>query len=174
MDRSNLNWWPKLDNTEKILSCWKRRHLTLFGKITIIKSLIVPKIFYPLYFLDAPSEYIRNCEIIFYKFIWGKQDLIKRKTLIASISEGGLKMMDIASQISTCRARWIHKIINSSVDWGFFGKTYIEQFGPNQLILRSNFCDQKYLPDITNILLFYQNVILSFNRAKQPITINDE
>ena len=57
---NDLNWWTKLKNVEKILNSWKRRHLTLLGKITIIKSLIIPKIFYPLNFLDPPNGYIKN------------------------------------------------------------------------------------------------------------------
>ena len=64
--------------------------------------------------------------------------------------------------------------MNSFAVWAFLGKTYIDQFGPNQLIVRRNFCDQKYLPYIKRIPLIYQNVILPFSRAKQLITINDE
>ena len=118
---NDLNWWTKLKNVEKILNSWKRRHLTLLGKITIIKSLIVPKIFYLLNFLDPPNGYTQKCNSIFFKFIWGKQ--VKRMTLIANISEGGSNMMDIDSQMSACRATWIHKIINSPGDWAFLGKT---------------------------------------------------
>ena len=153
---------------------WKRRHLTLLGKITIIKSLIVSKIFYPLNFLDPPNGYTQKCNSIFFKFIWGKQNLVKRKTLTANISKGDLIMIDIESQMSACRATWIHKIINSDGDWAFLGKNYIEQFGQNQLILKTNFCNSKYLPNIKSILLFYQNIILSFNRSKQFTTICDE
>ena len=35
---NDLNWWTKLKNLEKILNSWKRRRLTLLGKITIIVS----------------------------------------------------------------------------------------------------------------------------------------
>ena len=83
-------------------------------------------------------------------------------------------MMDIDSQMSACRATWIHKIINNPGDWAFLGKHYIEQFGQNQLILKTNFCNSKYLPDIKSIPLFYQSIILSYNRSKQSTTICDE
>ena len=162
-----------------ILNSLKRRHLTLLGKITIIKSLIVPKIFYPLNFLDPPNGYTQKCNSILFKFIWGKQDLVKRMTLIANISEGGLNMMDIDSQMSACRATWIHKIINSPGDWAFLGKNYFEQFGQNQLILKTNFCNSKYLPDINlshcliKILFFHligQNSLLQYVMNKVCLT----
>ena len=88
----------------------------------------MPKIFYPLFFLDPPDDYVRKCESIFYEFIWGKHDLIKSKALIANTSEGGLNMMDIESQIIECRASWTSKILNRSGDWTFFGRTYIDKF----------------------------------------------
>ena len=151
----HLNWWLKLKNIEKIMNSWRRRYITLIGKITIIKSLIVPKIFFPLNFLKPPTDYIKKCESILYNFIWEKQDLIKRKTLIANIGEGGLNMVDIESQVMACRATWVNRIINSSDDWTFFGKSYIEKFGPNQLILKGNTCKQKYPPLLKSIPWFY-------------------
>ena len=37
------NWNEKIENIETCLNQWKRRELTIFGKVTIIKSLIIPK-----------------------------------------------------------------------------------------------------------------------------------
>ena len=173
VQQNNLNWWSKLKDIEKILNLWKRRNLTLLGKITIIKSLIVPKIFYSLCFLDPPKNFINECESTFYKFIWGKEDSIKRKTIIANIREGGLNMIDIESQVIANRATWMHKILNSSGNWTFFGKTYIDKFGPNRIILRGNLCNQKFLPEIRNLPQFYQDVILSYNRARPIENITD-
>ena len=72
-----------------------------------------------------------------------------------------------------CRATWLSRILNSSEDWSLFGRTYIDSFGPGELILRSNFNNINYLPQLASILWFYQNVILSFNIAKPPSPIND-
>ena len=86
--------------------------------------------------------------------------------MIANISDGGLNMIDIESQVIANRATWMHKILNSSGNWTFLGKTYIEKFGPNQIILRGHLCNQKYLPEIRSLPQFYQDVILSYNRAR--------
>ena len=37
----NLNYAPRIQETEKILQKWSKKSLTPFGKITIIKSLII-------------------------------------------------------------------------------------------------------------------------------------
>ena len=72
--------------------------------------------------VDVLAIRLKKSSSIFFKFIWGKQDLVKIMTLIANISEGGLNMMDIDSQMSACRATWIHKIINNPGNWAFLGK----------------------------------------------------
>ena len=38
-----LNYKEKIDKMNKILSHWKRRNLTVYGKVTVIKSLVIPK-----------------------------------------------------------------------------------------------------------------------------------
>ena len=42
----NLNWLPKLTAMEDTIEKWKRRDLTILGKITVIKTLIISKITY--------------------------------------------------------------------------------------------------------------------------------
>ena len=88
---------------------WKRRNLTLFGKIAIIKSLIVPKVLYPAHFLLLPEGCIKRLENLMYSFIWNSADKIKINTLIADIDDGGLKMVDIESQIRAFRGAWVKK-----------------------------------------------------------------
>ena len=50
---------------------------------------------YPAHFLPTPEGFIKNLENVMYSFIWNSTDKIKRKTLIAEIEYGGLKMVDI-------------------------------------------------------------------------------
>ena len=39
-----LNWEKKILEIEKLFNAWKKRDLTLFGKITVIKMLAIPKL----------------------------------------------------------------------------------------------------------------------------------
>ena len=56
----------------------EKRSLTLFGKITIIKTLSIPKLLYPAHFIPVPTEIIKKANKIFYTFIWKSKDRIKR------------------------------------------------------------------------------------------------
>lgn len=63
------NWLNKLKEFEKILDSWRIRKLTLFGKCTVINSLIVSKLLYLFTVLENPNiEFIKklNKIITFY------------------------------------------------------------------------------------------------------------
>ena len=45
---ASLNYNEKLEKVKEILRCWKYRRLTLLGKITVIKSLVVSQLVYLL------------------------------------------------------------------------------------------------------------------------------
>ena len=101
-----------------------------------------------------------------YSFIWNSTDKIKRKTLIAEIEYGSLKMVDIESQIHAIKGAWVQKIIKSRSDWNIFGHNYIDKFGPNNILVEFNFKDVKQFLLLKSIPIYYQNIFIAFNRAK--------
>ncbi len=38
-----MNWTSKLKEMQKLVDSWRTRKLTLYGKVTIIKTLVLPK-----------------------------------------------------------------------------------------------------------------------------------
>ena len=50
----DMNWNPKLDKLKSVLLTWSKRRLSLYGKITIIKTLAVSKIVYNMSIIDTP------------------------------------------------------------------------------------------------------------------------
>ena len=53
---TDLNLESKILEMEKLSSVWRSRNLTLFGKITIIKNLMIYKVIHILLSLPRPSE----------------------------------------------------------------------------------------------------------------------
>jgi hypothetical protein len=53
-DLIKLNYDEKKVKIKNIIQSWSKRSLTLFGKVTIIKSLIVPQLTYLLSVLPNP------------------------------------------------------------------------------------------------------------------------
>ena len=63
-----------------LLERWKRRPLTPFGKVTVIKTLALPKVTHMLTSLPAPPNFHQKLEKIFFSFLWdGKPPKMSRK-----------------------------------------------------------------------------------------------
>ena len=95
---ASLNYNEKLERVKEILRCWKYRRLTLLGKITIIKSLVVSQLVYLLSPLSSNYKVLAEINDLLYAFLWnGKGDKIKPRVMIKDLGAGGLKMIDISS-----------------------------------------------------------------------------
>ena len=58
-----------------ILNIWKQRDLTTLGKITIIKSLVIPKFTLIAGSITLPDEnIIKTINTLLYNFIWNKNE----------------------------------------------------------------------------------------------------
>ena len=116
---TDVNIEKQMSKARKILYSWSSRKLTLIGKITIIKTLILPLFIHLFSALPNPStRLIKTLETLLFKFIWdGKNDKIKRNTLICNYDEGGLKMVHIPSFIDYLKIKWIKRIMMKKGMW---------------------------------------------------------
>jgi len=118
-DVIEVNYNPIIDKMNSLMLLWKRRKLSLLGKICILKSLIISKLVYSVICLPNPGgtklEEIQN---LMYNFIWdGKIERIPRKVLIGNYDDGGYKMPDIASQANALKGAWIKNLVKMSGQW---------------------------------------------------------
>ena len=88
------NYADKLTKVSNSLGCWELRRLSLLGKLTVLKSLIVSRLVYILSPLPTNQRVLEEINTLFFNFLWnGKGDKIKRNTMISDYSEGGLRMI---------------------------------------------------------------------------------
>ena len=83
---TNLQEIPELnydDRMRKSILHWKRRNLTVLGKITVVKTILLSKFTYLLLSIPSSAIFIKNLESIIFEFIWnGKIDRISRNQLV--------------------------------------------------------------------------------------------
>ena len=160
------NYNKKLLDIEKILSVYKKRHLSLLGKITVIKTLAIPKLILPLTILPNPSRaFIKQVENIFKSFIWNdKRSKISLQRLSKDKLEGGLGLTNISVLNDALKITWVQKLIKDHENIGW------------QRLFKYNICKQKFLweLDITSLNAvkqqvknnFWQNVITAWVKLK--------
>jgi hypothetical protein len=93
----------------KNIKSWQHRKLTLLGKVTVIKTLALPKLIH--LFTSLPNlkqSMLNELYKLFFNFIWdGKIKKNKRNTLIGDVQEGGLKMIHLQSFITYLKVCWV-------------------------------------------------------------------
>ena len=89
----NINFEPKIQSIKNSIAFWKRRKLMPFGKIAVVKSILVPTLTHLFFSLPSPTkEYIKRISDNLYNFVWdGACNRIKKTVLIKNYEEGGLK-----------------------------------------------------------------------------------
>ena len=71
----------------------------MFGKVTIIKTFLIPKLLYVSTILETLEEIIKQMEMMIYKFLWKEPDKVTRLSFINSLQNGGLNRTDLETQI---------------------------------------------------------------------------
>lgn len=121
----NLNFKEKLIQIEKELKQWSKRILTPFGRITILKSLIISKLNHLFISLPNPTdETINKLQRSFFQFIWQSgTDRIKREVLMQSYENGGLKMINIRNYITALKSTWIRRLLKCDHKYKYIFET---------------------------------------------------
>lgn len=104
---------------------------------------------------------------IIYNFIWDKTERIKRNTLIGSVLNGGLAIVDIECKIKALKASWVprllknknilYKILDSYCKQINIDVNYVLQFSEKKL---------GNLQKVGKLPTFNQQVLCSFNECK--------
>ena len=94
---------------QREINNWLKRDLTPFGKVTVIKTLIVSKIVHILLSLPSPNKATFNkINKMLYNFLWdGKPDKIKRNIAKQKLENGGIAMIDIELFDKALKMTWI-------------------------------------------------------------------
>ena len=115
------NFQHRLDNMKKLTNIWSSRGLSIYGKVTIIKSLLIPKLVYVSSLLPTPLKIIKQVNHIIFTFLWNEKDKVTWLSTINTLEEGGIKMIDIESMIKALRLAWLKKIFNNNDStWKFY------------------------------------------------------
>ena len=106
------NFIENLDSVKKLINIWSARGLSLYGKVTIIKSLIVPKFVYVSSLLTTPMGVIQELNRLIFKFLWKGVDKVTRLSTINDYEKSGLKMIDLETMVKSLRLAWLKRIFS--------------------------------------------------------------
>ena len=119
-----------MNKIKKLLNLWSCRVLSLYGKVTIVKSLVNPKFVYICSLLPVADEFLKELNRLVYKFLWNGPDKTIRLSTINDYAKGGLRMIDLDCMIkSLCLAR-LQRIYNvTKGPWKWYLSHLLAKFG---------------------------------------------
>ena len=103
-----------LDKIRKLLNVWSSRGLSTYGKVTIIKRLVIPKFVYLASLMPTANNVIVEMNRLLYKFLWNGTDKVTRLSTINEFQKSGLKMIDLECMIKSLRPAWLKRIFGEN------------------------------------------------------------
>ena len=154
------------DSVKKYLVC--KRSLSLYGKVTIIKSLIVPKFVYVSSLLTTPGGVIQELNRLIFKFFWKGVDKVTRLSVINDYEKSGLKMIDLKTMVKSLRIAWLKEIFSgNNGTWKNYLRHLLKPFG-DFFLFHFNY----NVKDLTISSQFYSGALAARRAAKRsPIII---
>ena len=174
---------------ENEISHWNRRNISPLGRITVIKSLLLPKLTHLFLSLPNPSiPFIKQLNTLFFNFIWSnKNDRVARKLLVQPFNMGGCKMIDIEIFIKGLKLTWIRRILmdkksNKWIDLLYdtqdLNFNYLTKFGDSYSDkIAKNMSNSFWKEVIKNLAEFQRNISSTdnlFDILRKPIWENSE
>ena len=94
---TELNNLRKMEKIKNLIRIWGSRNVTPYGKVSLIKSLLLSKIPHMLISLPSPNVLcIKEIINTFAKLLWcGKPPKWRREILEGEIHHGGLKLHNL-------------------------------------------------------------------------------
>ena len=108
-----LNVNDKVEKIKVILNSWSKRNLTLKGKVTVVKSLVLPHFLHLASVATLSRNLLSNLDKLIFDFVWNKkQHLVSKNTLIKPVELGGMKMISIFDFAKTVQIMFIKRLLN--------------------------------------------------------------
>ena len=132
------NYTPKINQMEKIMKKWGKRSISPLGKITVIKTFIIP--IFNLLFTALPNPSNATIELInnsLFDFLWNKNPKIKKTVVVKQFAEGGLKMINLSAFIKALKSTWLRRILSSDSKWLEILKVYLDVENKPKIFLKN-------------------------------------
>src|SRR5277367_4031284 len=151
----------------KTLDFWKSKHLSIKGKITIINTILAPKLWYALSILPTNRSKIRDFQRLMEKFLWNIKYPPENNKFYDNVRNGGINLTNMIEKITAFKIRHIYDLINKNPCWENLAKYWLgkQLKNENPKFKLNNFPWAFYAPS-----RFYKSAIFDFENFKKIIT----
>ena len=169
LDKSYF-WTDKIEKVKKRLLFWKLRDLTMFGKVHIIKSTILPFLQYASAHISIKKDLIKSVQNLIWKFVWEwKTCFVSQSICYLPRSMGGLNIPNFDLCVKASRVRMVIDIVQNPSKWNIISKKYLcvldECFDIQRFALLVDDSSDEILQ--SNIPAYYKECLLAFQEMNR-------
>ena len=141
----------KLKKIKSLINMWSSRCLSLIGKITILKSIVMPHILHNASVMYLGWNIVKSLDELFFNFLWSiRKHGISKKVVIQPIEFAGIKMIIIESMIKSFEILWFKRLFNNvdakwkHLSWYLLGvsKSNCSQSKVLEMVVKYNFINK--------------------------------
>ena len=133
---------PKIESLEKLCGLWKKRNLSLMGKVLILKCFGLSLFIHTMQSIGIKQDKLDKINSIFFRFLWDKGngpgnrviEKVKRTIMCNNINEGGLRMINIKNMQASFYLHWVEKLLSPvAQNWKYIPMKFIEPLGSSSV-----------------------------------------
>ncbi len=166
---AELNYTTKLEKAINKVKFWMSRDLTIYGRVTLIKSIIMSQFVYLIIPLLRPKkDIIGRINKLVFNFLWGgKPDKIKRDVVTQPLNLGGINMLYPIDFIDSLKLKLIQKIFDPEFKHHWKDIIRMQFICPEQAYIsfENNLVDSKYG--------FTKDLCNCYQEWKSKVAMND-
>ena len=112
----NINFEEIKNKINSKINFWRGNKLSIKGKIRVVNSFILSKLYYRLEVVDIPVVTIKEIETLLFAFIWSNKiaGRVNRNVLLMGYESGGLQLYDMIERMKIMRVKWLRFILSLS------------------------------------------------------------
>ena len=169
---TEINLESRIKEIRSLINIWTLRNLTLFGKLTIIKCLLISKITHILLSLPNPkTQTLHEIDCIFKNYLWkNKRPKYRPEILEQNQLDGGLGYPNLADFNDALKISWIKWIYMGDEGWKVFPKMY----GVDKvLIYGAKYVDKMFKKVETGFWIGFLHVLRKFYQKCSPASFEE-
>ena len=126
----NAIWMVKINKIKTCIQIWKKRDLTIKGRVLVIKSLLLSQIGFEIEIRIIPGYVLKTIETLIWNFLWNdKKPVGNRNAMYLQPIDGGQNMVNIKEFIICKRIKFAYKLIHSNYEnWNIIGRYWTKSF----------------------------------------------
>ena len=118
-------WNDKVEKMERRILTWKPRRLSLFGKVHISKSLVLPLIQYSTAHIDINDDFICKFQNLIWSYVWNwNTRFVSKEICYLPRLSGGIGIPNVENMIKSARIKLLLNVLKGEGDWTVLPKRY--------------------------------------------------